>query len=353
MFLSLQAQAKSDEHELSNRFALQWYGVLFSPLVSVDNLLMAQLENFRLKVFRAAAEHLNFHKAAEQLFLTQPAVTLQIKALESDLGVRLFDRAGGKVSLTRQGSILLEYANKLAAVVSEAERELSCKDSKVSGELSLGVSTTIAQYVLARLLTAFIAEYPKVDFTLHSGNTSEMVRLLLDGKVSVGLIEGPARDRGVRSEPFMEDELVPIAAVKAPADSLSRTEFLQSTLLIREQGSGSRQVVETALKGAGFRLSAFKKVMTLDSTEAIKSAVEVGYGIGFASRWAISKELELGTLKVVEIKGLKVTRHFDLITRTGPEPQGAAGALRTFALERARFLASTRPNPERIRPANR
>lgn len=314
---------------------------------------MAQLENFRLKVFRAVAEQLNFHKAAEQLFLTQPAVTLQIKALESDLGVRLFDRASGRVSLTRQGSILLEYANKLAAMVSEAERKLSCKDSKVSGELSLGVSTTIAQYVLARLLRAFIADYPNIDLTLHSGNTRQMVQLLLDGKVSVGLIEGPARDRGVRSEPFMEDELVPITAGDAPMDHLSRTEFLQSTLLIREQGSGSRQVVETALKKAGLRLKAFKKVMTLDSTEAIKSAVEVGHGMGFVSRWAISKELQLGTLKVVEVKGLKVTRHFSLITRAGPEPQGPAGALRTFALERARFLSNSPTKPQQARSAHR
>ena len=219
-------------------------------VVSVDNLLMAQLENFRLKVFRAVAQHLNFHKAAEQLFLTQPAVTLQIKGLESDLGVRLFDRAGGRVSLTRQGSILLTYANKLATVVSEAERELGCKDSKLSGELSLGVSTTIAQYVLARLLSAFLDEYPLIDLTLHSGNTREIVRLPLDGKISLGLIEGPARDRGVRSEPFMEDELVPKALMDTPSDDLSRSEFVKAKLLMREDGSGSRQVVETALKKA-------------------------------------------------------------------------------------------------------
>lgn len=136
-------------------------------------------------------------------------------------------------------------------------------------------------------------------------------------------------------------------------DNLSRTEFLQSTLLIREQGSGSRQVVETALKKAGLRLKAFKKVMTLDSTEAIKSAVEVGHGMGFVSRWAISKELQLGTLKVVEVKGLKVTRHFSLITRAGPEPQGPAGALRTFALERARFLSNSPTKPQQARSAHR
>jgi DNA-binding transcriptional LysR family regulator len=306
---------------------------------------MPQLENFRLKVFRAVAEQLNFHKAAEQLFLTQPAVTLQIKALEGDLGVRLFDRRGGTVSLTRQGSILLRYANKLAAVVSEAERELGCKEGKVSGELRLGVSTTIAQYVLSKLLSAFLAEYPLIDLTLHSGNTNEIVRLLLDGKIAVGLIEGPARDRGVRSEPFMEDELVPIAPPDIRSDDLSRSEFVNTKLLMREQGSGSRQVVETALKRAGFPLKAFKKIVILDSTEAIKSAVEVCNGIGFVSRWAIAKELALGTLKVIEVEGVRATRHFSVITRTGPEPQGPAAALRTFALERGRFLSDTRSKP--------
>lgn len=302
---------------------------------------MAQLENFRLKVFRAVAENLNFHKAAERLFLSQPAVTLQIKALESDLGVRLFDRRGGSISLTRQGSILQTYANRLAALVIEAERELDCKEGKLSGAFSLGVSTTIAQYVLARLLGAFFTDYPHVDATVHSGNTSEIVQSLIERKVAVGLIEGPARNRSVRVEPFMEDELVPIAPVEFPSDNLPPAEFLKGTLLIREYGSGSRQVVELALRKAGFRVDAFKRVMTLDSTEAIKSAVEAGHGIGFASRWAISKELQLGTLKVVEVNGVRATRQFSVITLTGPEPQGAPGAFRTFVLARSQFLAAT------------
>src|ERR1700746_1457049 len=116
---------------------------------------MAQLENFRLKVFRAVAQHLNFRKAAEQLFLTQPAVTLQIKALESDLGLRLFYRTGGKIALNPPGSLVLDYSNRLASLASEAEQALSCNEDSISGELSLGASTTIAQYVLPRLLGAF------------------------------------------------------------------------------------------------------------------------------------------------------------------------------------------------------
>ena len=245
---------------------------------------MAHLENSRLKVFRAVAKHLNFRKAAEQLFLTQPAITLQIKALESELGTRLFDRSGGKITLTRQGSVLLDYANKLATLALEAESELGCGDGSVSGDLALGASTTIAQYVLPRLLGAFQNEYPKIQFSFHSGNTSEVVRSLLEDKVALGLIEGPARERGVRTEPFMEDELVLITSPSFDSGRLSPAQFLAKNLLMREHGSGSRRVVELALEKAGFKLKSFKKVMELDSTEAIKSTVEAGLGAGFVSR---------------------------------------------------------------------
>lgn len=302
---------------------------------------MAQLENYRLKVFRTVAEQLSFRKAAEQLFLTQPAVTLQIKALEDDLGVRLFDRASGRVSLTRQGVLLLRYAQKISTLVAEAEQELAAGEGQLSGTLALGVSTTIGQYILPRLIGAFLAEHPRVHLSLHSGNTEEVVQLLLQGKVSIGLIEGPSRHRDVRTEPFMEDELVLIARTDFEADRLSHQELLASTLLMREQGSGSRRVVEAAFERAGLKLKSFKNVMNLDSTETIKSAVEAGLGIGFVSRWAIAKELELRVLKVVGAAGIRVTRHFSLVSRIGPEPHGPTAAFRDFALARAALLSGT------------
>jgi len=314
---------------------------------------VAQLENFRLKVFRTVAQHLSFRKAAEQLFLTQPAVTLQIKALEDDLGVRLFERAPKGVSLTPQGSLLLRYAREAADLVAEAEKELASKDGQMSGEFAIGVSTTIAQYVLPRLIGAFLAEHPRVQLSLHSGNTEEIVQLLLGGKAAIGLIEGPARHREVRTEPFMEDELVLIAPADFAFDRLTRDQLLSATLLMREQGSGSRRVVEMALEKAGFKLKSFKNVMNLDSTEAIKSAVEAGLGIGFVSRWAISKELELQLIKVAEVTGLRVTRHFSLISRAGPEPSGASGAFREFALARARILSRAPKQLSRSRSSSR
>lgn len=303
---------------------------------------MAQLENFRLKVFRVVAEQLSFHKAAEHLFLTQPAVTRQIKALENDLGLRLFDRTTSKIVLTRQGTVLLGYAEKLAQLVSEAERELTPDDGQPSGELSLGASTTIAQYVLPCLLRIFLEENPRVQVSLHSGNTHEIVRSLLENKVSLGLIEGPARARGVHAEPFVEDELVLITPPKFESARLSSSELVRFTLLLREHGSGSRRVVESALEKAGLKLKSFKKVMELDSTEAIKSGVEVGLGVGFVSRWALANELELGLLKIVPIDGVRITRHFTLISRTSPEPQGLADAFRAFTLRRAAHISQIR-----------
>ncbi len=307
------------------------------------------MEKFSLKVFRTVAEHLNFRKAAELLFLTQPAVSLQIKALEEDLGVRLFNRAMGKVSLTRQGAALLCHAQKLASIALEAAQELSANEVQFSGTFALGVSTTIAQYVLSKFLAIFLAEHPRLQLSVHSGNTDAIVRLLLDGKVSIGLIAGPAPQRGIHAETFMEDELVLIAPRDFEFGRVSQGQLTASNLLLREPGSGSRRAVEAALKKASLKLSLFKNVIELDSTEAIKSAAEAGLGLGFVSHFAISKELELQTLKLVEVEGISITRHYSVVTLTGPEPSGAAGAFRNFAVNRARHLSKppwtfTRPS---------
>jgi len=165
---------------------------------------------------------------------------------------------------------------------------------------------------------------------------------LLDNKVSLGLIEGPARARGVHAERFIEDELVLITPPNFQFEHVSSSELLRLTLLLREHGSGSRRVVESALKKVGLKLKSFKKVMELDSTEAIKSAAEVGLGVGFVSRWAVTNELELGLLKITPVDSVRVTRHFTLISRTGPEPQGLVDAFRAFTLKRAAHISKIR-----------
>jgi DNA-binding transcriptional LysR family regulator len=174
---------------------------------------MASLENFRVVVFRAVAEHLSFRKAAEELYLTQPAVSLQIKALEEELGVQVFDRAGAQITLTPAGKVLLRYANQVHLLFAQAERDIISLSGDHAGQLSLGASTTIAQYVLPRLLGEFCKEHPRVHPTLISGNTEQIVEALEKQKIELGFIEGPARSREVKSEPFLVDELVLIASV--------------------------------------------------------------------------------------------------------------------------------------------
>jgi DNA-binding transcriptional LysR family regulator len=312
---------------------------------------MASLDNFRLVVFRTVAQQHGFRKAAEELFLTQPAVSLQIKALEEDLGVQLFDRTGARIALTAAGKVLLKYSLRATALFVQAEQEIAALNGEHAGELALGASTTIAQYVLPRLLSEFSRAHPRVRLTLVSGNTEEIVQAVEDQKIALGFIEGPARSRDVKAEPFLQDELVllvPSAHEWAELKSIPCSQIVTAPLLLRERGSGTRRVVEVALAGQGIKLNSLQIVMELDSTEAIKSAVEAGLGIGFVSRWAISKDLRLdNSFKIVKVEGLSIQRGFQLIYAAGPQPQGLALEFRSFLFSRA-GSRRTLPPPARI-----
>jgi len=302
---------------------------------------MASLENFRLVVFRAVAEQLSFRKAAEELYLTQPAVSLQIKALEEDVGVQLFDRTGSHITLTAAGKVLLDYCEQVKTLLAQTEHAIAALSGEHSGELALGASTTIAQYVLPRLLGQFCREHPRVHPTLVSGNTEHIVEAVEKRKIALGFIEGPARSRDVKTEPFLEDELVLIASTAhewAERSSVSCSEIASIPLLMRERGSGTRHVIELALERQGVKRNSMHIVMELDSTEAIKSAVEAGLGVGFVSRWAIAKDLRLGnTFKIVEVEGLSIKREFLVAHASGPEPQGLAIEFQRFVTARAGF----------------
>jgi len=310
---------------------------------------MASLENFRLVVFRAVAEQLSFRKAAEELYLTQPAVSLQIKALEEDVGIQLFDRTGAHITLTAAGKVLLNYCEQVKTLLAQTKHEIAALSGEHAGQLAMGASTTIAQYVLPRLLGEFCREYPRVHPTLVSGNTEHIVEAVEKQKISLGFIEGPARSREVKTEPFLEDELMLIASTAhewAERTSVCCSEISSIPLLMRERGSGTRHVIELALERQGVKRNSLHIVMELDSTEAIKSAVEAGLGVGFASRWAIAKDLRLGnSFKIVEVDGLSIKRQFLAAYASGPEPQGLALEFRRFLVARAgmqRTLARAR-----------
>jgi LysR family transcriptional regulator, transcriptional activator of the cysJI operon len=309
---------------------------------------MASLENFRLVVFRAVAEQLSFRRAAEELYLTQPAVSLQVKALEEDLGVQLFDRTGSRVALTAAGKRLLSYARRAAALAAEAEQEVTALGGEHAGTLALGASTTIAQYVLPRLVAEFHRRHPRVQVTLISGNTEQVVAALEQQQIALGLIEGPAHSRDVKTEPLLEDELVlivPSAHEWAERRTVTCAELAAAPLLMRERGSGTRQVVEQALGREGIRRSSLNIVMELDSTEAIKSAVEAGLGAGFVSRWALAKDQRAGrSLQVVELEGVRIRRNFLLAVTAAAAVHGLAEEFRGFLVARA---AEARADKER------
>jgi len=299
---------------------------------------MASLDNFRLVVFRAVAEQHSFRKAAEELYLTQPAVSLQIKALEEDIGVQLFDRTGARVALTEAGKVLLGYSQQANALFVQAEHEIAALSGDHAGHLALGASTTIAQYVLPRLLGEFSREHPRVHPTMISGNTEQIVEAVEEQKIALGLIEGPARSRDVKTEPFLEDELVLIVSAAhewAELKSIPYSQIAAAPLLMRERGE-RHSPGEMALAHQGVKVNSLRIVMELDSTEAIKSAVEAGLGIGFVSRCAIAKDLRLdNSFRIAEVEGLRIKREFLLAFAAGPEPQGLVQEFRRFLFSRA------------------
>jgi DNA-binding transcriptional LysR family regulator len=313
------------------------------------------IENFRMRVFRSVARHLNFSRAAEELLLTQPAVTQQIKALEDELGIPLFDRGGGHIRLTPGGAALLPFAEKLRELSTDAVAAVAAAYGEQAGELVLGASQTIGQYLLPRFVAGFAERHPKVRIEARSGNTEAMLDALLAGRIHVALIEGPDQRKDLHIEPFMEDRMVLVV----PADhewagaEIAPHALRDEPMLVRELGSGSRRVIEQALQAAGVKSKDLQVRMELDSTEGLLSAVEAGLGVTFVSRWAVRNQLALGTLKLARVKGLTLSRRFSLVYPSGPEPGGNVGAFRSFLLATALDLAprATGRRPRESAPA--
>jgi DNA-binding transcriptional LysR family regulator len=284
---------------------------------------------------------MSFRKAAEVLHLSQPAVSQHVRALEEEAGVRLFDRArgeghGSQISLTEAGRVLLGYANTAAQTMMEAQRVLAGLNDAAVGPLRLGASTTVAQYVLPRILGAFLRQYPQVKLSLVSGNTEHVVEAVAEERVELGIIEGPAMRRDVRTERMVRDEMVLIVSpnhlwAARKAETIAPADLVRVPLLLRERGSGSRRVVERALKKAGLPLRSLNVAMELDSTEAIISGVEAELGAGFVSRHAVGKVLRLGSVKVVVVDGLQILRDFSFVRLAGSELSRTAATFQRFA----------------------
>ncbi|HEY0945302.1 MAG TPA: LysR family transcriptional regulator [Opitutaceae bacterium] len=289
--------------------------------------------DYRLQVFREVAEKLNFTRAAESLHISQPAVTQHIKVIEAHYGTPLFRRAAGGITLTPAGRVLLAATERMAALVHETEAALRDGQVQLTGPLRIGASTTIAQYFLPGLIARFRQQHRSVELTLRIGNTREVAEGVRAARLDLGLVEGPGERRDLRAVPFYDDEIV---CVTAPGHPLARREHVRPAdlatvpFVLREPGSGTRDVVERALKQAGLRPAALTLLLETESSEAIKGLVAAGDAAAFLSRLAIGSELALKRLVVVPVEGLRVRRKFFFLFSQGPIPAGAAGAFMDF-----------------------
>ena len=259
----------------------------------------------RLQVFHAVAKQLSFTKAAEVLFMTQPAVTFQIKQLEEHFNTRLFDRGHGKISLTPAGETVLEYAERILGLSSELDVRLAEMTGQIGGPLLVGASTTIAEFMLPRILGEFKSQYPNVRPRLIVANSESIETRVSEHTLDIGLIESPSHQSNLQCEDCCEDELLVICA---PGSALAKNKELTPQLLAtypfisREPGSGTREVTDNYFRAAGVPPESLNLVIELGSPEAIKGVVETGIGFAIVSRASVAKEKRLGDLLAIPLK---------------------------------------------------
>jgi DNA-binding transcriptional LysR family regulator len=296
----------------------------------------------RLQVFYTVAKQLSFTKAAEQLFMTQPAVTFQVKQLEEHFNARLFERSHGRITLTAAGELVLSYAERILALSGEMETRVRELTGAVSGELLLGASTTIAEYMLPQILGEFKAAHPEVQAHMMVANSETIVNRVADHTIDIGLIESPSYLPTLRNEVCCDDELVVICA---PGHALAtratvRAQDLASAVWVRrEAGSGTREFTDNYMRQRGLAPEDFDVIMELGSPEAMKGAVEAGSAIAIVSRATIAKELKLGSLVAIPLAP-RLIRTLSLVHPKEKFRSRVVSTFVEFAMSRMREMAA-------------
>jgi DNA-binding transcriptional LysR family regulator len=271
-----------------------------------------------LLTFRTVVEKGSFSLAAEQLEISQPAVSLQIRSLERLLGHRLLDRRGRKLSLTDAGTIVYRYANRMLAMEDELANELDAIGQTVAGRLVIGSSTGLGEDVLPRVCAAFRREHPDVSVSLVVQDSQTVCRRVLDGELELGVVGVALAHRGLVFEPFLHDELVLIAPPGHPLAGRERVRLEELTtvpLLLQQEGSGVRAVLEAALRARGLRTRDLDVAMELGLQQSVKSAVLDGVGVTVISRLAVEREVAEGRLVALELEGPGLARDFHSVRR--------------------------------------
>ncbi len=294
-----------------------------------------------LTTFRAVVRRGSFSGAAAEVGISQPAVSAQIRVLEDRFGHRLLDRSGRQVTLTDAGRVLDGFAQQLIDLDGDLERAMGAVGEHVAGPLALGSSTGPGEVLLPRLLGAFQAQHPSVVVRLVVHDTQRICEMVLASEIELGVVGAERARSGLVFEPLLRDELVVIAPpdhALASRSSMSLAELLTHPMIVQQEGSGVRSVVEVAARAAGIRPRDIPCSMELGLQQSVKAAVLDGLGITVVSRLAVERELADRRLVAIEVEGEALVRDFVLVRHAGKTPSTVSEAFVAYA--RAEIAAS-------------
>jgi len=276
--------------------------------------------DYKLHVFFRVATAMSFSRAAEELHITQPAVTRHIKQLEDHFNQKLFERKGNSIELTNAGNVLLKHTKEIFSLHKTLQFDMNALIDKTEGRLRLAASTTIAQYVLPEALAKFHKKYPKVKVTLLNANTANVEKDVLSQHVEIGFIEGSSKNRELSYHHFLKDEIVLVVAKGHSlynAAAITIEELSAHPLVLREKGSGTLEFILNTLKKNALNEEDLSVEMRLGSSESIKSYIKDQQSMAFLSINTIIEELNSGDLGIVDATGFSIERHFSYIFKQG------------------------------------
>ena len=280
--------------------------------------------SFSYEVFLEVARHLSFSKAAAVLFISQPAISKHIRSLEEHYHISLFERKGNSIALTEEGALLLNYLKKARELQRQAEFDLTTfNDQKLArGSLVVGASTTVALYVIPKILSAFHQRYPEIRLQLVNRNSENILKALLDHEIDFGIMEGKNKITSARYQFFLTDEVVPVCSAKselARRKKIAVEELKDLPVALRERGSGTLTAVAEGLEKCRFNISDINNRIILGGTEALKNFLLDDTCLGFLPLRSVNKQLKTGELVRLQIPGLRITREFYFVRRQGSE----------------------------------
>jgi len=274
--------------------------------------------DFRLKVFLTVTQRMSFTQAADELFISQPAVSKHIKEIEKYYQCSLFERKGNLLRLTKEGELLKKFASKILALHQEMDAEMKFQNKKHHGALKIGVSTTASQYVFPKYLALFQTKYPAVSVQIKTGNTEEIEALILKNEIDFAIVEGKHKRSALNYVPFKKDEIVLCTNIKTSTPTVFNqiSDLKKLPFILRENGSGTLEIIRSSLIKKKIKLDELNVVLVLENNESIKTYLQNSNAFAFISISAITNELVEKKLKIVDIEDFSMERYYYVITKT-------------------------------------